>query len=163
MSNLFGATAPIIYIGETQYQLPMPSRGGRDDHFPKEGKRWTDPEGEKHERIKGYRLKAEYEYEFIDNDDLENLITIFNAISDSSNIKLKFSTLPRKYAVIVDDFEKPLSDGYVKDDAAKISFIGKKLLKEYPNPDNVYSILLLRGKGLVVNTLADQGITYITS
>lgn len=159
MSNLFGVNPPIIYVDDTPYQLPSPVRGGRDEDFPKEIKSWIDLDDEIHERIKGYRLETSYEYEFIENDDLEDLITIYNAISTSSNIKLKFQTLPRHYPIIVKKFKIDKGSGYsFTKDSAKISFIGKTLIDAYPNPDNVYTLLILRGKGSVIKTLTEQGV-----
>jgi hypothetical protein len=158
MANIFGTNAVTIYVDEEAYDLPMPIRGGRNETFVKETKTWIDITNEIQERIKGYRLEAKYEYDFIENDDLENLITIYNAVSKSSNIKLKFQTLPRHYPVIIEEFDRGLGSGYTFKDSAMIHFVGKTLVKNFPNPDLVYTILPMRGKGAVVNTLTKQWI-----
>ena len=95
MSNIFGTQTPTIIIDGIEYQLPKTSRGGREETFIKETASWTDLNGEIHERVKGFRLKASYKYEYINNDNFETLLTIFNKIDESSNIQLKFQTIPR--------------------------------------------------------------------
>ncbi len=160
MANIFGTLAPKIIINGIEYQLPKTSRGGRMETFIKEVASWTDitVRREIHKREKGFRLQASYKYELLENDDFETLLTIFNKTNETDNIQLKFQTIPRGYPVYVDtDIQHNLADGFNAFDSAEISFTGKTLVPEFPNPDNIYTISLLRGKGIIIRTLNEQG------
>lgn len=151
--NIFGRNMPKIYIDGTEYQLPQASRNGREENFAKVAVNWTDLNRYTHERIKGYRLRCRYSFEYLINDDFETLLTIYNAASATTSVSLKFDVIPRQYPVRVVNFEHSLAGGLASRDAASIEFEGKNIVKNFPNPDNIYTLLptSLIGKIIVAN------------
>lgn len=149
---------PKIYVGTVEYTLPVPDRGNRLETFDKEVKTWTDLDMRLHERIKGYRLRAEYEWERLTLDELNTLLDIYNAANEATDIRIKFASFPRKYSVKIVGFEKGLTSGYGFIDAASMEFSGVDLLDAFPNPDSVYTMVPLLGRGLIVNSGNEQGI-----
>ena len=138
MANIFGVIPPKIIINGIEYQLPKTSRGGREETFVKIVTSWIDLNDEIQERVKGFRLQASYKYDFLTNDDFETLLIIFNEINKTSNIQLKFQTIPRGYPVIVEkEINHGLAGGFNAYDSAEISFRGKTIVSEFPNPDNI--------------------------
>ena len=150
MANIFGTTPPKIYLGTvkavsienqtayeyTEYSLEKPTTGGRYEDFQKESSFYFDLNDMMQEKIKGFRVIAKYNWKYITNDFLENLLEIANW---RGPVFIKFQTIPRKYEVKVVSFKRENEGGYSKNDAASIEFQGVKLIKAYPNPDLFYA------------------------
>lgn len=153
-TNIFGDNMPTIIIAETyeqdgattrstgvEYQLPTTTRNGRHENFEKVvGNSWVDLNDITHERIKGYRLVASYDYERLINDDFETLLDIYNESKKTASIRIRFATIPIEYPVRVVGWDHGIYAGYTRYDSAKIEFEGVTIVKEFPNPDNIYNI-----------------------
>jgi len=155
--NILGITMPTVYIDGVDYQLPIASQGGRQETFEKDIKEWIDLDNVIHERIRGYRLKAEWEWEQLTAVEINDLIEIYNAAKRTTDVRLKFSTFPRRYLIRITDFEHELSDGRGFRSAASMEVEGTRLLDAFPNPDLFYTMPPNLGYGCIVRTLIEQG------
>jgi hypothetical protein len=148
MSNVFGETMPIIYTSDnTPYSLPMAFRFGRVEHFVKEIKSWRDLNNRIQQRVKGFRLNCSYNWEKLTDAQFDDLTSIVN---NAGILYLKFSTIPRRFAVRVSGYEHDLENGFYFYDKASISFEGLDLIKNYPHPDLYYVMWPLLGRGVLV-------------
>ena len=156
--NILGKSMPTIYISGIAYILPRTDRGNRLETFDKETITWTDLDRRVHERIKGYRLRGEYEWDYLTPDQINDLLNIYNEAQKNIDIKIKFSNFQRRYDVKVESFEHKLASGLAFKSGAKIEFMGIALLDAFPNPDLFYTMPPLLGRGIVVRTLVEQGL-----
>ena len=156
--NILGKTMPTIYIGGITYLLPRTDRGNRLETFDKEVRTWTDLDRRVHERIKGYRLRGEYEWQYLSPTETNDLLNIYNEAQKNVNIKLKFANFPRRYEVRIEDFEHSLAGGLAFKDTISITFSGVNLLDAFPNPDQFYTMPPILGRGIIVRTRNEQGI-----
>jgi hypothetical protein len=121
--NILGRSMPTVYIGGIAYILPTVEKGNRLETFDKEVKSWTDLDRRIHERIKGYRLRAEYEWDYLLPDEMNDLLNIYNEAQQNFDIKIKFSSFPRRYDVRIESFEHGLANGLAFKDSATIEFV----------------------------------------
>ena len=148
MANVFGEAMPTIYTSDGQsLSLPLAMRFGRIEHFVKEIKTWRDLNNRIQQRVKGFRLNCFYYWEKISDENFSNLTNIVN---NAGILYLKFSTIPRRFAVRVSEYEHDLEAGYHFYDKASISFEGLDLIKDYPHPDLYYTMWPLLGRGMLV-------------
>lgn len=156
--NILGLPMPVIYIGGSAYSLPLTDRGNRIESFDKEVKTWTDLDQRLHERIKGYRLRAEYSWDWLEPQEMNDLLDMYNEAENTADLKIKFQNFPRRYSVKISEFEHELASGLGFKDSAAMSFIGVNLLDAFPNPDLYFSMVPLLGRGTIVRTLNEQGL-----
>lgn len=163
MANLFGATPPIIYVGNTAYQLPFSDRAGREEDFKKRLKVWRDLDNVLRKRVKGYELQCTYRWQNTEvkaasdtsTVGIDELTTILNS---EEQIYIKFSTLPTRYPVYIPDdgFKHGLADGLNDADAVELNLVGTTWIKAYPNPDLIYFMPPIYRFGAMVRTLEEQ-------
>ena len=152
--NILGMTMPTVYVDGVDYLLPITDRGNRKESFEKESKTWMDLDRILHERIKGYRLQATYEWDFLSNIEINDVLNIYNAAKTTNDLKIKFSSFPRKYTFRIVGFTHKMSTGLGYKSSAKMSIEGINLLNAFPNPDQFITMPPLLGRGLVVRSLA---------
>ncbi|MCD4692650.1 MAG: hypothetical protein K8R79_07040 [Calditrichales bacterium] len=146
MANIFGVTPPKIIMNEIEYQLTKTTKG-REETFVKEITIWQDLNRIIHERIKGYRLKASYSWGHIKNDDLENLLELYNT---DKPLRMVFSVFTKQYKVRITSFKHGLDNGLSFADSAEIEFEGTELVKAFPNPDLMFTMSPMFFRGLVI-------------
>lgn len=144
MANLYGDEMPTLYAnGETtSFQLPVTDNDAKNIFFKKITKTWIDFYQVLQERVKGYRLEANFTWSEIDADDLDNLIQFLNIPGQKF---IHFSTFPasRKYPFVINEFEPGLQYGYDDGDSARLSIIGTHLIARLPSLDEFYAVVRL--------------------
>ena len=152
--NILGMTMPTVYVDGVDYLLPTTDRGNRKETFEKESKEWMDLDRILHERIKGYRLSAKYEWDFLLNTEINDLLNIYNAAKTTNNLKIKFSSFPRRYTFRIVGFTHQIAAGLGFKSSAKLEIEGINLLNAFPNPDQFITMPPLLGRGIIVRSLA---------
>lgn len=158
LQNILGLEMPTLFVDGVDYQLPRTDVGNRQETFEKEAKVYLDLNNEIHERVRGFRLQASWEWDYLTAIEFNDLMNIFNAAKTTNDLKIKFATFPRRYAFHITNFEHDLADGRAFKSSASMEVEGLKLLNAFPDPDQFFTFPPMLGRGVLVRTLAEQGI-----
>lgn len=121
---------PIVRYGDTVLTLPMPANLYLD--ALKESAQKENFDREIEEKVFGYRLIAEYTWKGLTQAEIDDIIDFVN-----SPAKKYQKIASRYFEVIITEFRKP--NPVLQRDDCVLKLKGKKLIGNYPNPDDWYS------------------------
>jgi len=125
---------PIVRYGTTDLTLPMPADLTLDAERETIQKDNFDRETE--EKLFGFRLVAEYKWVNLTQAQVDDIIGFVNSK------KLKYQKIGKRYfEVLIKDFQKP--NPVLQRDDCILKLRGKRLMGDYPNPDDWYAAHIL--------------------